>query len=254
MDYIPSERHNLSGTFRWNRDNVDRPDAAISLPPSRRCRTKTGRTYFRRLRWSVSANLTNELRGGGNLTTAPFDVSGSTPAFLLSGTLMTNPSNVPAAGPEIQRLQSPGQRQLDTRQALHHLWRGDATGSHRAVRLWRHRPNLLPRTLFEWRAIRLRSRRYSWRECHGHQYGQLPASHHRGIIGLGVLRRSVRLADLQHHQPDVGLRSRAPQRQHLSFNDYAGYASDSWKAVRNLTVNLGVRWDYSASLRRQTIC
>src|SRR5581483_8375244 len=36
----------------------------------------------------------------------------------------------------------------------------------------------------------------------------------------------------------------APSKQHLSFNDYAGYISDTWKVTHRLTAVLGVRWDY----------
>ena len=55
---------------------------------------------------------------------------------------------------------------------------------------------------------------------------------------------SLRHSELQHHQPDIPDLWPARRRQNLSFNDYAGYVSDTWKLRPRLTVILGLRCDY----------
>ena len=63
MDYNLSPRHAISGTYLWNRDNSDRPDAEndFSLAPK-----VTNPTHANLValswRWTPTAHLTNELR------------------------------------------------------------------------------------------------------------------------------------------------------------------------------------------------
>src|SRR5262249_37892807 len=86
IDYAISSRHNLTGTFRWNRDNDDRPDVGnfySTAPPV--SNANHAYLFSGGWRWTPTATLTNELRGGGNLALAPFNVSGNAPAFFLSG-------------------------------------------------------------------------------------------------------------------------------------------------------------------------
>jgi hypothetical protein len=247
MDYIPSERHNLSGTFRWNRDNVDRPDAGnffTTVPPV----SNQNRAYLFSggWRWSVSANLTNELRGGGNLTTAPFDVSGSTPAFLLSGTLMTNPINTflpQGRKSNVYNLQD----NANWTHGKHSITFGVET---QQVRIAPYGYGGTVPTYY--------LGPYSNGVPYGYGVGDIPGASAtdtntaNSLLGTiaGIIGGSASSGGLSASQTynitsqTSGFVPGAPQRQHLSFNDYAGYASDSWKAVRNLTVNLGVRWDY----------
>src|SRR5206468_869195 len=94
VDYNLSTKHVISGLFRWNRDIVDRPDIGTfftAAPPV----ANHNKAYLFSVayRWNATATITNEVRFGGNLATAPFDVDGTLPSALVGGTIFTNPVN-----------------------------------------------------------------------------------------------------------------------------------------------------------------
>ena len=94
IDYNLSTRHALSGTFAWNRDNSDRPDAEndFSVIPKVTNPTHSALTALS-WRWTPSANLTNEVRGGFNLTYGFFLTSQQFGSGLLTGMLFSDPVN-----------------------------------------------------------------------------------------------------------------------------------------------------------------
>jgi hypothetical protein len=76
VDYYLNQQHHFLGTYSWNRDQDDRPDQMndfSTLPVV----VVNSNAHLLSLthRWNPSATFTNELRGGFNLTTAPFDTS-----------------------------------------------------------------------------------------------------------------------------------------------------------------------------------
>ncbi|WP_031498481.1 TonB-dependent receptor [Bryobacter aggregatus] len=75
MDYVLSTKHSFAGTFTWNRDVLDRTDTTImtnfdTVPVV--TNDSSPKLVSVTYRWSPSATFTNELRGGFNLTSAPF--------------------------------------------------------------------------------------------------------------------------------------------------------------------------------------
>ncbi len=94
LDYNFSTRHALSATYAWNRDNVDRPDAEndFALIPKV---TNPNHSNLMALgwRWTPTGSLTNEVRGGFNLTWGYFGTSQQFGPYLLTGTLFSNPVN-----------------------------------------------------------------------------------------------------------------------------------------------------------------
>jgi Carboxypeptidase regulatory-like domain len=94
IDYNLSTRHALSGTFAWNRDNSDRPDLEndFSVVPKVTNPTHSALTALS-WRWTPSANLTNEVRGGFNLTYGFFFTSQQFGSDLLTGMLFSDPVN-----------------------------------------------------------------------------------------------------------------------------------------------------------------
>ena len=73
LDYNINTRHALSGTYAHNRDNSDRPDASnnYGLVPAVTNPTHADLVALS-WRWTPTATLTNEVRGGFNLTYAYF--------------------------------------------------------------------------------------------------------------------------------------------------------------------------------------
>ena len=88
-------RHAVSGTYAHNRDNSDRPDSSnnYGLVPA-----VTNPTHADLVavswRWTPTATLTNEVRGGFNLTYGYFlNAQGNVPNISSTGTLFTDPVN-----------------------------------------------------------------------------------------------------------------------------------------------------------------
>lgn len=53
--------------------------------------------------------------------------------------------------------------------------------------------------------------------------------------------------------PQLGPVAGASSRRRLNFNTYGLYFSDSWRATPELTLNLGLRWDYFSPVRNPDI-
>ncbi len=94
IDYNINTRQAVSGSFSWNRYNLDRPDAEndYSLVPK-----VTNPTNAKLLalswRFTPTARLTNEVRAGFNLTYGYFLSSQDFGGALITGTLFTDPVN-----------------------------------------------------------------------------------------------------------------------------------------------------------------
>ncbi|MBL8227879.1 MAG: TonB-dependent receptor [Bryobacterales bacterium] len=93
-DYSLSTKHNISVTHLWNRDILDRPDLAndYSLIPKVSNDNAT-RLWSATWRWSPSANFTNEARGGFNVAPAVFGTSEQFPNAIIGVPFVSNPLN-----------------------------------------------------------------------------------------------------------------------------------------------------------------
>lgn len=93
-DWALSTKHNLSVTHLWNRDIVDRPDLAndFSIVPKVSNDNAT-RLWSATWRWSPSPNFTNEARGGFNIAPAVFATSEQFPSAIIAIPLVSNPLN-----------------------------------------------------------------------------------------------------------------------------------------------------------------
>jgi hypothetical protein len=92
LDYNLSTRHVFTGSYLWNRDNTDRPDLESDFSPVPRI-TNPNHSHFLSTgwRWTPTATLTNELRGGFNLAPGDFLSSQQYGPFLATGMLFTDP-------------------------------------------------------------------------------------------------------------------------------------------------------------------
>jgi hypothetical protein len=93
-DYYLSSKHSFSGTYDYITNPTDRPDLGsfyTTLPPV----SNTIKNHLLSLawRWTASAALTNELRGGFLRADTSFLVSNQYPKYLVTGLLFTNPIN-----------------------------------------------------------------------------------------------------------------------------------------------------------------
>jgi hypothetical protein len=92
IDYNLSTRHVFSGSYLWNRDNLDRPDEELDYSRTPRI-TSPAHSHFLSLawRWTPTATITNELRGGFNLAPGDFVTSQKFDQYLITGMLYTDP-------------------------------------------------------------------------------------------------------------------------------------------------------------------
>ncbi len=239
VDYNLSLKHVFSGTYRWNRDNVDRPDIGsfftVVPPVSNQNKAKF---FSASWRWSPTASLTNEFRGGGNLAVAPFDVSGTPPASFFTGTIFTNPVNTFL----------PQGRNV-------HVYNIQDNAN------WLHRAHSIS---FGFQTQQARVAPYNFggivpnyalgvfsnNDPYGYGVGDIPGATATDINTanslLGTLAGLIQSASQSYNitSQTSGFVAGAPSRQHLSFNDYGLYVSDNWKLARRLTATLGLRWDY----------
>ena len=240
LDYNLSTKHALAATFAWNRDFVDRPDVAVdysSVPPA----FNDDVVKFAALswRWSPSATLVNEVRGGLNFAPANFGLSGPLPAYVVGGMDFTSP--VAASG------FLPQGRNTRTRNLQDNAnW---SRGKH---------------TLqfgYQYQGVRIRSYDY---------FGTVPTynvginSASQNLLGFSDLPRVgandlnnanlllASLAGLLDNDNVVynvtnrnsGFIPGAPWVRNFTYDNHAFYVEDRWRVLKSLTLTLGLRWDY----------
>jgi hypothetical protein len=246
VDYNLSPKNVFSGTYRWNRDNDDRPDVftgfSVVPPVSNQDRADL---FSASWRWTPTANLTNQLRGGGNLATAPFNVAGTQPPALVTGTIFTDPQNT-------------------------FLPQGRATHTYNLQdnASWIHGRHSISFG-FQTQQVRVVPYNYagivptytlgvfSANQPYGYGTGDIPGANavdtNTANALLGTLAGLVQSATQSYNvtSQTSGFVPGAPSRQHLSFDSYALYVSDSWKVRHNLTAVIGVRYDYFPAVQEQ---
>jgi hypothetical protein len=235
IDYNFSPRHAISGSYLWNRDNSDRPDAEndYSLAPK-----ITNPTHANLVavswRWTPTARLTNEVRGGFNLTYAYFLTSQQFGAYYLTGTVFSDPVN------EFQ----PQGRNTNT-----YNLSDDA-----AYQRGRHYVQ------FGFHMQQARVRSYdaagvvpTYSLAMGSGQPALSGRNLPGVSSTDFATANALLATLGGYvdgysqtfnvtSRSSGFVANAPFIRHFLDNSYAFYAQDKWKLLPNLTVTLGLRY------------
>jgi len=94
LDYNLSARQAVSGTYAWNRQNLDRPDAENDFSVVPKAYNPNHTDFLAASwRWTPSARITNELRGGFNLNFGDFVTSQKFGPYLLTGMIFSDPVN-----------------------------------------------------------------------------------------------------------------------------------------------------------------
>src|SRR5216684_4948890 len=93
-DYNLSTKHAFATSYLWNRDIVDRPDAANDYAVAATV-VNMNHAHFlsSSWRWNPSARLVNEVRGGFNLAPGDFISSQKFPSYFVGGLSFSNPVN-----------------------------------------------------------------------------------------------------------------------------------------------------------------
>ncbi len=252
-DYVLSTKNAFATTYLWNRDNLDSPDADTSFSQVPTV-ANTNHSHFLSTswRWNPTPSITNELRGGFNLSPGYFDSSQKAPgyfvdqSFLNLDPLFANPIN-------------PFQRQ------------GRATNTYNfsnGATLIHGRHNV--QFGFQMQRITVAAVDASgtiptYYLGIGTGNTGLTRSQIPGINSTDLNKANDLLAVLagyvQAYTQTFNVTNRtsgyvngAPNLRHFSLNDYSFYAQDNWKLSNRLTVTLGVRYTvYSAVNERDSL-
>jgi hypothetical protein len=235
MDYNITTRHAVSGTYAHNRDNSDRPDVSNNYGPVPATTNPTHADLVAlSWRWTPSATVTNEVRGGFNLTYAYFlNAQGNVPG-IVNGTLFTDPVN---------------ESQSQGRTTNTYNLSDDAA--------WQHGRHYV-QAGFHFQHIGVESYDRAGvipTYTLGMGSGQ-PALSRRDLPGVsttdlaaanGLLATLGGYLDGDSQTFNVTSRSsgyvaNAPFLRHFLSNDYSFYMQDKWKVLSGLTLTLGLRY------------
>ena len=243
LDYSLSPKHVFSGSYAWNRDILDRPDQTpfySFIPPV--SNNDNAKLLSVSYRWTPTATLTNELRGGFNFQPGTFIDRTPRPSYLITGTLFTTPIETTEIGEgrdtRYYRLED-NARWVRGRHSV-------AFGFqmfHSSVSSFNANANVSG-------IVPTYTIGISAQSPYGFNTGQIP-----GANSTDISRANALLATLgglltsggQTFNPTSrtsGFVSGAPQVSNFRYDNYAFYALDNFKLRSNLTLTSGLRWDY----------
>jgi hypothetical protein len=236
IDYVLSTKHVFTGSYLWNRDNMGRYDRSNDYSATPKT-TNDNHTNFASFawRWTPSARLTNEVRGGFNLATGDFPTSEKLPAYMLDGLVFNNPINTAldqgrdtrtfnfADNAAYQRGKHNIQFGAQMQHATNHTW--DDAG-------------ILPTYTLGITSA----------NTNGLTTTQLPGARNADLSRANNLLASLAgfvssgAQSFNVTSRDSGYVPGAAADRHYSLNEYAFYVQDQWKVLPRLTATLGLRW------------
>ncbi len=236
IDYSINTKHAISGSFSWNRDNSDRPDAENDYSVIPKVYNPTNAKLLAlSWRWTPGARFTNEVRAGFNLTYGYFLSSENFNGALLTGMLYSDPVN--EFMPQGRNTNTYSLSDDAAYQKGRHYIQFGFHGQQVYVRSY-DTSGVVPT--------------YSLSMGSGQ-----PALTSRDLPGIdqtdlgtanALLATLGGYIDGYSQTYNVTTRTSgfvpgAPFVRHFINNDYAFYISDKWKILPRLTVTLGLRYD-----------
>ncbi|MBZ5625820.1 MAG: TonB-dependent receptor [Acidobacteriia bacterium] len=235
IDYNLNTKHAISGSYLWNRNNSDRPDAENDFSAIPKVFNPTHSHFLATSwRWTPSARLTNEVRAGFNMTYGYFFSNQQFGPYYFTGMIYSDPVN------EFQ----PQGRNTNT----------FALSDDAAYQRGRHYIQ------FGFHGQNIRVRSYdangvipSYSLAMGAGQPALTRSNLPGIGSTDLANANALLASLggyvDGYSQTLNVTSRtsgfvpgAPFVRHFRLNDYDLYVQDKWKLLPRLTITLGLRW------------
>ncbi len=221
--------------YLWNRDDSDRPDAENDYSVIPKAYNPTHSNFVATSwRWTPSARLTNEVRGGFNLTYGYFFTRQQFGSYLYTGMIYSDPVN--EFLPQGRTTNTFALSDDAAYQRGRHYVQFGFHGQNVRVRSYDAAGTVATYTL-------------------GMGSGQpaLSRSAFPGGSSTDVDTANALLATLggylDSYSQTFNITSRAsgfvpgaPYIRHFRLNDYDFYVQDKWKVLPSLTVNLGMRW------------
>lgn len=242
VDYYLTDRSSFSGSYIWNRDIVDRPTVTTTgytLEPAL-TNNDSRNLVSAAWRWTPSATLTNELRGGFNLAPAKFINSLAPPAFFPTGLLFSNPNETTLnQGRKVNTYNF-----LDTANWVKGKHQLSFGAQLQYIRIQSYNDaNTVPTYALAINA------NYT-----GLTAATLPGASANDINNANALLTNlaglINTAALTFNVKDrtSGFIAGQNNTRNYTNDSYAFFAQDNWRVRRGLTLNLGVRWEYLARI------
>lgn len=243
-DYIVSSRQQISGSFNWNRQVTDRPDQQndYSLIP-KVANDQTIKFVSGAWRITPTATLTNELRGGMNLAPGVFTTSEKFPAAIVTNFIFNNPLNTFRAQGRNTNTYAINDNATWVR-GKHFVKFGFA---YQAIRTAPYNDAGITPTY----TIGIGAGQT------GLVTGQLPGISASDLTAANNLYASltgrITSATQTFNVKDTksGYINGATNLRQLVFDNYAGYVQDNWRVRPNLTVELGLRYEFYVPLKEK---
>ena len=241
-DYMLTSSQTISGSVTWNKESQLRPDTSNDYSATPKVLLNS-RTKFASLawRWTPTASLTNELRGGFNRSYVPFSSSENFGSAIVDGYIFNNPLNT---------FRSQG-RNTNT----YNL--NDNASLVRGKHFLRFGMGFQGLRVSPFNDAGITP---TYNIAVGSGHTGLVSSQLPGISSSDLTAANNLLASLAGYTdtytqtfnvtgPTSGFVNGAANLRHYIYDNYSFYVQDNYKVLRNLTLELGLRYEYNTPLK-----